>query len=153
MKLRVVWIGKTKDPGLARLIADLVERTRRFVSLEIVELKDPRAGDDRRQLALEEERLQGALESTDRLVVLDPGGKAWTSQQFADFVGKHLREDSRRLTFVIGGYGGVPQSVKDRAERVWSLSPLTFTHELARVLTVEQIYRALCILNNHPYSK
>jgi 23S rRNA (pseudouridine1915-N3)-methyltransferase len=153
MKLRVVWIGKTKDPGLAHLATDLLQRLQRFVPVEITEIKDPRTGDDRRQLAAEEERLLAALDANDRVVVLDPAGQTWTSPQLSTFVGKHLDNDPRRLTFVIGGYGGLTKPVKDRAEKIWSLSPLTFTHEITRVLVVEQLYRAMCILKNHPYSK
>jgi 23S rRNA (pseudouridine1915-N3)-methyltransferase len=153
MKLRIIWIGKTKDVGLSKLTTDLLQRLQRFVSVEITELKDPRTGDDRRQLAAEEEKLLASLDSADRAIVLDAGGQQWTSQQLATFVGKHLDTDPRRLTFVIGGYGGLTKTVKDRADKVWSLSPLTFTHEMTRVLVVEQLYRAMCILKNHPYSK
>lgn len=153
MKLRLVWIGKTKSKELAALAADFLERVRRFVPVEVTELRDPRAGDERRQLAAEEERLLSALDSDDRVVVLDAAGQSWTSAQLAQFLGRHLGSDSRRLTFVIGGYGGVSEKVKARAERHWSLSPLTFTHEMARMLVAEQLYRALCILNRHPYSK
>jgi 23S rRNA (pseudouridine1915-N3)-methyltransferase len=153
MKLRVVWIGKTKSKELGALIADFLQRVRRFVPVEVTELRDPRAGDSRRQLAAEEERLLDALNSGDRLVVLDAAGQPWTSPQLAQFVGQHLRNDPRRLTFVIGGYSGMSEKVKARAERKWSLSPLTFSHEMTRVLVAEQLYRALCILNNHPYSK
>jgi len=153
MKLRIIWIGKTKDAGLAQLTADLLQRLKRFVPVEITEIKDPRTGDDRRQLVAEEEKLLAALDSSDRVIVLDVAGKAWTSPQLAAFVGKHLDNDPRRLTFVIGGYGGLTQQVKDRSERLWSLSLLTFTHEMTRVIVVEQLYRAMCILKNHPYSK
>ena len=153
MKLRVIWIGKTKSKELGTLIADFLERVRRFVPVEVTELRDPRAGDDRRQLAAEEERVLEALSSDDRVVVLDAAGRPWTSPELAQFVGQHLRNDPRRLTFVIGGYSGMSEKVKARAERKWSLSPLTFTHEMTRVLVAEQLYRALCILNNHPYSK
>ena len=99
------------------------------------------------------ERLLETLDSNDHVVVLDSEGQPWTSQQLAQFVGKHLGSDPRRLTFVIGGYGGISAKVKARADRQWSLSRLTFTHEMTRLLVVEQLYRALCILNNHPYSK
>jgi len=153
VKLRIVWIGKTKDDGLAKLLADFTARIRRFVPIEITELKDPKLSDNRRQLAAEEEKLLASLDDNDRVIVLDAAGQTFTSPQFATFVGKHLRNDPRRLTFVIGGYGGMTKPVRDRAEKVWALSPLTFTHELARVLVAEQLYRALCILNNHPYSK
>ncbi len=153
MKLRILWIGKTKDASLSRLAGDLLGRLRRFVPVEITELKDPRTGDDRRQLAAEEEKLLAALDANDRVIVLDAAGQAWTSHQLATFVGRHLDGNPRRLTFVIGGYGGLTKRVKDRAERAWSLSALTFTHEMTRVLVIEQLYRAMCILKNHPYSK
>jgi 23S rRNA (pseudouridine1915-N3)-methyltransferase len=153
MKLRLVWIGKTKDSGLAGLTADLLKRLQRFVPVEVTELKDPRTGDDRRQLAAEEEKLLAALDANDRVIVLDPAGHAWTSPQLAAFVGRHLDSDPRRLTCVIGGYGGLTKPVRDRADKVWSLSPLTFTHDMTRLLVVEQLYRAMCILKNHPYSK
>jgi len=153
MKLRIIWIGKTKDPGLSNLTTDLLKRLQRFVPVEITEIKDPKTGDDRRQLAAEEEKLLASLDAHDRVVVLDAGGQTWSSPQLATFVGKHLDSDPRRLTFVIGGYGGLTKAVKERAEKVWSLSPLTFTHEMTRVIVAEQLYRAMCILKNHPYSK
>ena len=153
MKLRVVWIGKTRSKELSTLIDDFVERLRRFVPIDITEIRDPKAGDDQRQMAAEEERLLAALDSNDRVVVLDAAGQSWSSPQLAQFLGKHLGSDPRRLTFVIGGYGGLSEDLKARAELKWSLSPLTFTHEMTRVLVVEQLYRAMCILNNHPYSK
>ena len=153
MKLRIIWIGKTKDPNLSKLTTDLLHRLQRFVPVEISELKDPKTGEDRRQLAAEEEKLLAALDANDRVIVLDAAGQTWSSPQLATFVGKHLDRDPRRLTFVIGGYGGLTKPVKDRAEKAWSLSPLTFTHEMTRVLVVEQLYRAMCILKKHPYSK
>ena len=153
MKLRVVWIGKTRSKELSALIDDFLERLRRFVPAEITEIRDPRTGSDKRQLAAEEERLLAALDSDDRVVVLDAAGQSWSSQQLAQFVRKHLGNDPRCLTFVIGGYGGMTEKVKERAERTWSLSPLTFTHEMTRLLVLEQLYRAMCILKNHPYSK
>jgi 23S rRNA (pseudouridine1915-N3)-methyltransferase len=153
MKVRVVWIGKTRNRELASLIEDLLERTQRFVPLDITEIRDPKTGNDLRQLSVEEERLLETLDDNDRVVVLDPEGQSWTSHQLAQFVGKHLGGDSRRLTFVIGGYGGLSAKVKARADRQWSLSRLTFTHEITRLLVLEQLYRSMCILNNHPYSK
>jgi 23S rRNA (pseudouridine1915-N3)-methyltransferase len=153
MKVRVVWIGKTRNRELASLIDDMLERTQHFVPLDVTEIRDPRVGNDLRQLTAEEERLMETLDSNDRVIVLDSEGQIWTSQQLAQFVGKHLGGDPRRLTFVIGGYGGLSAKVKARADRQWSLSRLTFTHEMTRFLVLEQLYRALCTLNNHPYSK
>jgi 23S rRNA (pseudouridine1915-N3)-methyltransferase len=153
LKLRVIWVGRTRDDGLAGIARDLVARIGRFVPIEVTELKDPKTGNDQRQLAAEAEKLLAALDSTDRVVVLDAVGEMWSSEQFSKFVGSHLRSDSRRLTFIIGGYGGLADAVKKRADKSWSLSRLTFTHEMTRVLVLEQLYRAMAILKNHPYSK
>ena len=148
MKIRVIWIGKTKDSGLATLAVDFVSRIRRFLPIEIKELRDSRVG-----MQDEGEKLLAALDPNDRVVVLDVKGQAWSSAQFAEFVGKHMRSEPRHLTFVIGGYEGLAAAVKKRADQAWSLSPLTFTHDMTRVVVLEQIYRALAILNNHPYAK
>ena len=139
MKLRIVWVGKTKNPQIAKLCEDYAARIKHFLPLEIAEVKEP--------------KLLATLDAEDRVVVLDPNGKSWTSEAFAKFVQQHMTSDSRRLTFVIGDYAGLPPDVKKRAEVQWSLSLLTFTHDLTRVLLFEQLYRALSSIHNFPYSK
>lgn len=148
MKLRVVWVGKTKDPQLAKLCADYISRIEHFLPLNIVEVKDPKAG-----VEAEAEKILAALDNSDRVVVLDPKGKALNSKQLAAFVQEHMNSDSRRLTFIVGGPEGLSESVAKRAEIQWSLSSLTFTHDLARVILLEQIYRSLTIIRNLPYSR
>jgi 23S rRNA (pseudouridine1915-N3)-methyltransferase len=135
MKLRVVWIGKTKDPSMAKLCSDYTARIKHFLPIEIAELK------------------QAKVDPSDRLVALDPRGKSWTSETFAKFLQQHMTSDPRRLTFIIGDYEGLSETVKERADVLWSLSPLTFTHDLTRVLLLEQIYRALTIIKNLPYAR
>jgi 23S rRNA (pseudouridine1915-N3)-methyltransferase len=152
MKLRVLWIGKTRDAHLSALINDYISRIRRFLPIELVETKEVRV-DESKRLRAEGEKLLAAIDSSDRVVLLDPAGKTWTSPQFAQFLGKHMRDDARRLIFVIGGFSGVSDDVTRRADVRWSLTPLTFTHDLCRVLVLEQLYRALTIIHGHPYSK
>ena len=153
MKLRLVWLGKTRDRHLASLAKDFAARIEHSLPIEITELKDVKSGDGERRLQDEASRILGALDGSDRVILLDASGPMWSSRQLADFLGKHMNEEQRRLTFVIGGFGGTAESVRKRADRKWSLSPLTFTHDMTRVLVLEQLYRALAILNNHPYSK
>jgi 23S rRNA (pseudouridine1915-N3)-methyltransferase len=148
MKLRVLWVGKTKNPNIAKLYADYASRIEHFLPLNIVEVKEPKGG-----MPAEAEKILAALGDSDRVVVLDPKGKAFTSEQLAKFVQQHMTSDPRRLTFVIGGYEGLADSVKSRADVQWSLSSLTFTHDLTRVVLLEQLYRALSIIHNLPYSK
>jgi 23S rRNA (pseudouridine1915-N3)-methyltransferase len=139
MKVRVVWVGKTSNPHITKLCNDYAARIKHFLPLEIAETK--------------EEKILSMLDASDRVVVLDPKGKAWTSEQLAKFIEHHMTSDPHRLTFVIGDYAGLSAEVKKRADVQWSLSPLTFTHELARVFLLEQLYRALSIIHNLPYSK
>jgi len=139
MKLRAVWVGKTKNTHIAKLCDDYAARIRHFLPLEIADVK--------------EEKLLSVLDASDRVVILDPKGKSWTSEQLAKFVQQHMTSDPRRLTFVIGDYAGLHAEIKKRADVQWSLSSLTFTHELARVLLLEQLYRALSIIHNFPYSR
>ena len=135
MKLRVVWVGKTKNPQMAKLCEEYAARLKHFLPFDISEMKELK------------------LDPADRVVALDPKGKAWDSQQFAKFLQQHMATDSRRITFVIGDFAGLPADVKKRADVLWSLSALTFTHDLTRVLLLEQLYRALSIIHNLPYSK
>jgi 23S rRNA (pseudouridine1915-N3)-methyltransferase len=139
MKLRVVWVGKTKNPHMAKLCDDYTSRIRHFLPLEIADVKPP--------------KLLSSMDPSDRVVVLDPHGATWTSEQFASFLQKHMTSDPRRLTFVIGDYAGLPPEIRQRSDVQWSLSTLTFTHDMTRVLLLEQIYRALSIIQNFPYSK
>lgn len=139
MKLRVIWVGKTKNTQLAKLCDDYIGRIKHFLPLEILEVK--------------EAKLQGVVDFADRVIALDPSGKTWSSQEFAKIVQQHMTSDPRALTFVIGDYAGLPDNLKRRADRAWSLSPLTFTHDLTRVLLLEQLYRALTVIHNLPYSK
>ena len=139
MKIAIIAVGKLKRGGLRAELDDYLGRIRHFLPLEIADVK--------------EAKLPASLDSSDRVVVLDPQGKPWTSDQLAQFIRQHMTSDPRRLTFVIGDYAGLPPEVKKRADVQWSLSPLTFTHDLTRVLLLEQIYRALSIIHNFPYSK
>ena len=148
MKLRVVWIGKTKNPQVAKLCADYISRIGHFLPLEITEIKEAQGG-----IQAQSSKILSALNASDRVTVLDSRGASWTSDQLAGFVQQHMTSDPRRLSFVIGGPEGLSDEVKRRADIQWALSPLTFTHELARVLVLEQLYRALSIIRNLPYSK
>ena len=125
-----------------------MSRIEHFLPLNIVEVKEPKGG-----MRAEAEKILAALGDSERVVVLDPKGKAFTSEQLAKFIQQHMTSDSRRLTFVIGGYEGLSDSVKSRGEVQWSLSSLTFTHDLTRVVLLEQLYRALSIIHNLPYSR
>ena len=89
----------------------------------------------------------------DFVVALDPAGRSYSSKTFPEFLDRHMNENPRDIVFVVGGYGGLSDTVKKRADLLWSLSELTFSHDLARALLLEQLYRALSIINHHPYAR
>jgi 23S rRNA (pseudouridine1915-N3)-methyltransferase len=142
VKIRLLSAGRDKGPT-AELAQEYAERIRRFAELEIVELRAQ--GPER-----ESESLLGKVRGD--LWVLDERGSLLTSPQLSHRLAR-LRDSSRALTLCIGGDEGLAQRVRDQANLVWSLSPLTLPHRLARVVVLEQLYRAFEILRGGPYHK
>ncbi|MGE0883470.1 MAG: 23S rRNA (pseudouridine(1915)-N(3))-methyltransferase RlmH [Blastocatellales bacterium] len=153
MKLHFVWIGKTKDRHCAALIADYLDRIKRFASCEVSELKEQGSGDEKRVIAAESVKLLDALEKDDFIVLLDERGREMTSPELAEFVAARQQAATKRLAFVVGGFAGVSDEVRRRANLQLSLSQMTFPHELARAVLTEQIYRAFTLLGGLPYHK
>ncbi len=153
MKIHFVWIGKTKDRHCAALTAEYLDRIKRFAGYEVSELKEQSGGDETRIIAAESVKLLGAIEKDDFVVLLDERGRELTSPQLAEFVSARQQAGVKRLAFVIGGFAGVGEAVKQRANLQLSLSRMTLTHELARVILTEQIYRAFTLLAGLPYHK
>lgn len=153
MKLHFVWIGKTKDRHCAALVADYLERIKRFTSVEVSELKERNAEDQSRIIALEGMKLLDAVASDDFVVLMDERGREKTSQELSTFISERQQAAVKRMAFIIGGFAGVNDDVRKRANFQLALSRMTMTHELARVVLTEQIYRAFTILAGLPYHK
>ena len=152
MRFRVIWPGKTRDTRLRSLVEDYVERLNHFVRVEIIELKEAGRA-DRPGIDKEAARISDALRPGGIIVILDVSGAEWTSQQLAEQVRNWEVRGIKEVSFVIGGPHGLSQELVARADRRWSLSRLTLTHEMARVLMFEQLYRAYTIINGLPYQK
>lgn len=152
MKFRIIWTGKTRDARLRALIEDYAERLSHFVRCEVTELRElgrtDKAGIDK-----ETKRISDALRPGSLTVLLDPEGSEWTSQELAAQVRSWEGSAVKEVTFVIGGPIGVARELLTRADKRWSLSRLTLTHEMARVLLLEQLYRAFTIVHGLPYQK
>jgi 23S rRNA (pseudouridine1915-N3)-methyltransferase len=155
MKLRILAVGKLKEPYSRAAVADYLARVRRTMTCEMIEVKDGSGErDERRIRALEAQRLRAAIAGGDRFrVALDQGGRAFTSAEFADFLGERMNDGSRELVFMIGGPYGLEPDLRGECQLGLSLSRFTLPHQLARVVLVEQIYRALTILRGEPYHK
>lgn len=144
MKILFLWVGKTDDREYARGI----ERYRtRIEAWAKVEERAVRAEAERGDAAAAREarRVLETIEERDRIVALDETGKLRTTGEFARFLADHRDRDSRRLVFIVGGASGLDASVLRRADEVLSLSPMTFPHQVARLLLIEQVYRALSV--------
>jgi 23S rRNA (pseudouridine1915-N3)-methyltransferase len=155
MKLRFVWVGKTKRAAIKELVDDYIERVRRFTSVEFVELRDRNdVGQDARKIVEKEgEDLLQRTAADPFVIVLDERGRQFDSIKFAEMIERHRLVGTKQLTFVIGGHGGLSERVRGRGDLVLALSKMTLTHELARVVLVEQVYRAFAIIHDLPYQK
>src|SRR5262245_53468166 len=136
MRLRIVWIGKTRDARLRALIDDYAERLSHFVRCEVTELREL-GRTDKTGIDKETQRISDALRSGALTVLLDPDGTEWTSQQLAAQVQNWERSAIKEVAFVIGGPNGLADDFRSRADKRWSLTRLTLTHEMARVLLFE----------------
>jgi 23S rRNA (pseudouridine1915-N3)-methyltransferase len=143
MKIHLIMLGKTRRPEIRVLMDDYVARIGRFADVQLTELREDSAASVRKL----------ALDSATTVVLLDDAGKPQSSAQFAKWMGELRDRGTREIAFLCGGAEGFPEVLRRRATQKLSLSPLTFSHELARVMLAEQLYRAFAILAGHPYPK
>ncbi|HET9392059.1 MAG TPA: 23S rRNA (pseudouridine(1915)-N(3))-methyltransferase RlmH [Candidatus Rubrimentiphilum sp.] len=149
MHLRVVAVGKLRDPAVAAICREFQKRLAAYHRLEIVEVRSSSGSDPEKAIGEEGERILRAL-GKGSLWLLDRTGTELTSEALSKrIVG--LERDSNHLTLVVAGTFGASKAVRDRAGFVWSLSKLTFLHEWARMLVLEQLYRAAKIARSEPY--
>lgn len=154
MRVRLIWVGKTKNEHLRALTEDYLKRLGRFVRCEVTELKESASGEPRICLDEEGKRIKGALASEPFTVLLDVEGDAqWSSTELAATFERWQEQGLKDVAFVVGGHLGVSTEIKSRAHLRWSLSRLTLTHEMARVVLAEQLYRAQTIMRGLPYQK
>jgi 23S rRNA (pseudouridine1915-N3)-methyltransferase len=144
LKLKVAWIGKTKEPAIQTLTDEYLKRISRYAQVEGVALRDEAV-----LLAQCERSGKNAAKST--LVLMDSRGKELSSEQFAQFLGEYQDRNPLPLLFAIGGADGFSKEARTAARHVFSLGKMTLTHEIARVVLLEQIYRAFTIMKGHPY--
>ncbi|MDA2938187.1 23S rRNA (pseudouridine(1915)-N(3))-methyltransferase RlmH [Acidobacteria bacterium AH-259-A15] len=156
MRLRFLWIGKTKDPLLLKVEERYLKRIEQYFPTERATVRDLKKIDRHQQAAqLEREarQIERKLSSETYLVVLDSLGKQFTSQRLASFVAELMNRAVSEVTFVVGGHLGIPSKIKDLADLKISLTKLTLPHELARIILLEQIYRAVSVIKGLPYHK
>ena len=151
MLIRLIWVGRTRDAAAAGWIEEYRRRISHICPVQIVEIKDA-AGKGASRAAREARDLAKALPGKGLVVALDEKGREMDSQAFAAFLGKAVTE-RHEISFLLGGSEGLDPDLIAIARERLALSRLTFTHEMARVLLMEQIYRAFTILRGHPYPR
>ena len=157
MRFYVVCFGKLKDAYLRDGVAEFVKRMRPYGGITITELNESKIGDkpsdaDRKQVVDEEgERLLKVVPKNAYTVLLDVYGKTMSSEDLAKTVAKLEVDGVSDMAFIIGGAFGVSEALRQSVNYKLSFSPMTFTHQMVRLLLVEQIYRASKINRNEPY--
>jgi 23S rRNA (pseudouridine1915-N3)-methyltransferase len=142
MKIRLLMLGKTRRPEMQAVLEDYVKRIGRHTPIEVTEIRDTAAGLKK----LDADRAA-------MVVLLDVAGKIMTSDVFAKWLGEQRDRGTRELIFLCGNADGFPEALRQRSSQKLSLGAMTFSHELARVMLAEQIYRAFAILSGSPYPK
>jgi 23S rRNA (pseudouridine1915-N3)-methyltransferase len=143
MKIRLIMLGRTRRAEVRALVDDYLARIRHYAEIETTELRE---GSDSALRKLK-------LEPSATIVLLDAAGKQFTSAEFACWLGDLRDRSTREIVFLCGDAAGFPESLRRAAKQKLALSTLTMPHEFARVVLVEQIYRAFAILAGHPYPK
>jgi 23S rRNA (pseudouridine1915-N3)-methyltransferase len=141
MKLKIAWVGKTRQPAIASLTAEYLARIARYAPAESQEF----ASEAALLKNLEKTRAKPVL------VLLDSRGRAMSSEAFAGFIREHQDRGTQTLVFAVGGADGFSPAARKAAQHVLSFGPMTLAHELARVVLLEQLYRAFTIIQGHPY--
>ncbi len=148
MKIRLLMLGKTRSPELRALVDSYARRIRPLCPIEVIEVRPARRGGP-----AEASRNGITKQPRSHIVLLDAVGREWDSQEFARWLAGLRDQGTQELVFACGDAEGFPESWRTGCDSKISLSRMTMAHELARVVLLEQIYRAFTIMRGHPYAK
>jgi len=155
VKLRLLCVGRLSAPWIRAGVEEYGGRIGRYLPFETIELREASGGGNKGDIRFgrddEGGRILQRLSPTAFVVTLDEGGKALTTEGWSAFLGERMLYGPDEVILVVGGAYGLNDAVKARGDLCFSLSKLTFPHQLARLLLLEQTYRALTILRNEPY--
>ncbi len=154
MKLKIILVGKTEEDYLKHGIDKYQKRLKNYLPLDIIEipaLKNTKKLSIEQQKVKEGELILQKVEKSDLMVLLDEKGKEFSSIAFSNYFQNKMNSGIKSLCLVIGGPYGFSQDVYSRAQQKIALSQMTFSHQMIRLLLIEQCYRAMSILRNEPY--
>ena len=152
--IKIIAIGRIKEKGTQLLIDEYQKRMKTIhkVHLKQIEACKKKNASEEEIIQDESFRILSEIKPTDHVILLDLSGKMLSSKSLSSYIDKNLSQ-GKELVFIIGGSHGVNQAIRNRANYRWQISELTFTHQFARVILYEQIYRSFMIMGNHPYHK
>jgi 23S rRNA (pseudouridine1915-N3)-methyltransferase len=152
VRLRVAAVGRVKEPHWRAACDEYLKRLRPYATVEVVEVADRDIGaDPARAMSAEGADLLRAIPADSYVVALDLGAPELTSEELADRLAELMVRGRSDVTFVVGGSAGLAPAVRERADERLALSRMTLPHQLARVVLLEQVYRAFRIMRNEPY--
>ena len=155
MKIKILWPGKTRNALIRQLQEHYLRRINQLEHCEIIETKEAKGISEKQENRIKEIELEGLEKhlKNDYIICLFDKGKEMNSQEFARFLERTAESSSRTVTFVSGGFLGLAERVIQSADFLLSLSKMTFSHELSRVMLLEQLYRSLSIVKGRQYAK
>ncbi|MBR3383523.1 MAG: 23S rRNA (pseudouridine(1915)-N(3))-methyltransferase RlmH [Clostridia bacterium] len=159
MKIRVICVGRLKERFYTDAVAEFSKRLSRFCDIEFVELPDEKVPDDPSPAEIERvktaecRRIAGKLRPGDPVIALDPSGKQLSSEGLSGLLSGLMLNGKSSIAFVIGGSHGLTDEIRSGADLVLSFSKMTFSHQIFRVMLLEQIYRSFKIMKGEPYHK
>lgn len=156
MKIKAIFVGRLQDRYLKDGIETYRDRISRYAPIDLIEVEDEAVtakADAVRIKEREGERILKKVSPGSVLVALDERGKGLSSEGLADFIKKAMDAGKKEISFSVGGSLGLGEKVKEEADLILSLSPMTFTHQMVRLILLEQIYRAFTIIKGEPYHK
>lgn len=153
MDIKLIVVGKIKESYLNEAIKEYVKRIKPMANLNIIELKECTYNESVKNLKEEAKLILNNISDNDFVITLEINGKELTSVELSEYISKHYLYNNKVLTFIIGSSDGMDDSVKARSNYKLSFSKMTFPHQLMRVIFLEQLYRALSIINNMKYHK
>ena len=154
MNIKILMIGKTDNSIMKTIVDDYSKRLSMYInfSFEVInDIKNAKNLTEIQQKEKEGELILAKLKPSDHLVLLDENGENFSSIGFSDFIQKKMNSGIKTLVLVIGGPYGFSESVYKKANGKIALSKMTFSHQMIRMIIIEQLYRAFTILNNEPY--
>lgn len=152
MKIKCIAIGKTKNQELISIINSYISKIEHYINFEFVIINDIKSTKNKNvQKNKEGELILDKINKNEHVIVLDENGKEYNSLLFSNFIQHQMNSSKKEIIFIIGGAYGLSEKILERANHKISLSKMTFSHQMVRILFLEQLYRSFTIIRNQPY--